>query len=284
MELERTSRQAEFATINSNRLKAAATYDAAADHFDAEPLSFWDRHGRRTVEFLNIAPGEKVLDVGCGTGASAIPAAIAAGPTGHVTGVDVAEKLLELAHAKAKQHRLTNTTFELSDMTELDHPDQSFDAVISVFSVFFVEDMERLVSSLWRLLRPGGRLAVTVWAPDPFQPCAKIFGEEVSRKRPDISLPTAPWERLTDPRNLRQLFLDGGTAEPQITQLPDRQPLQQPDDFWTIALGSGFRWLIEQLTPEERLIVRARTVERLARTGVTDMASGGICAIAQKAR
>ena len=48
--------------------KAAATYDAAADHFDDEPLSFWDRVGKRTVTNLKLHAGAKVLDVGCGTG------------------------------------------------------------------------------------------------------------------------------------------------------------------------------------------------------------------------
>ena len=59
--------------------KAAATYDAAADHFDDEPLGFWDLIGTRTVAKLNLPSGAKVLDVGCGTGASALPAAQAVG-------------------------------------------------------------------------------------------------------------------------------------------------------------------------------------------------------------
>ncbi len=62
------------------KLKAEATYNAAADHFDDGPLAFWDRYGRRTVERLSLVRGSSVLDVGCGSGASAIPAAINVGP------------------------------------------------------------------------------------------------------------------------------------------------------------------------------------------------------------
>ena len=57
--------------LETAKAKAAATYNAAADHFDDAPLAFWDRYGRRTVERLGLAEGALVLDAGCGSGASA---------------------------------------------------------------------------------------------------------------------------------------------------------------------------------------------------------------------
>src|ERR1041385_504762 len=78
------------------KIKAMTTYNAASDHFDGEPLAFWDRYGKRTVERLAISSGSTVLDVGCGSGASAIPAASLVGPMGRVIGVDLAERLLDL--------------------------------------------------------------------------------------------------------------------------------------------------------------------------------------------
>ena len=60
--------------------KAAATYNAAADFYDHPTNTFWERYGRRTIERLLLAPGTRVLDVCCGSGASAIPAAQAVGP------------------------------------------------------------------------------------------------------------------------------------------------------------------------------------------------------------
>lgn len=76
------------------KLKAEKTYNATADTFDAEPLAFWDRYGRRTVERMKLTRGARVLDVCCGAGASALPAAQAAGPEGNVVAVDLAEDLL----------------------------------------------------------------------------------------------------------------------------------------------------------------------------------------------
>jgi SAM-dependent methyltransferase len=213
---------------NPARLKAAATYDAAADHFDAPALAFWDRHGRRTVALLGARAGDRVLDVGCGTGASAIPAAVAVGANGHVTGIDIAENMLARARAKAAAQGLNNTTFRLADMSASGLPDAGFDSVISVFSVFFVPDIERQVAELWRMLRPGGRLAVTVWARGAFDPGAAIFGEEVRRVRPDLPVAGRPWERLTDPDNLRRLLQRPSAADGARRLVDDRYGFRVP--------------------------------------------------------
>ena len=154
--------------------KAAATYNAAADHFDDEPLSFWDLIGKRTISNLKLQTGAKVLDVGCGTGASALPAAQAVGKNGSVVGVDLASRLLDRARAKALAAGLDNIEFRLADMTALNYPDESFDAVVSVFSIFFVPDMEGLVRELWRMVRPGGKLAVTTWGPRFCEPATLV--------------------------------------------------------------------------------------------------------------
>src|SRR5947207_7878367 len=105
--------------MEPTKLKAEATYNAAADHFDDGPLAFWDRYGRRTVERLSLAPGSSVLDVGCGSGASAIPAAITVGPQGRVTGIDLAERLLAIARSKSVAQNLPNVDFQRADMTAL---------------------------------------------------------------------------------------------------------------------------------------------------------------------
>jgi ubiquinone/menaquinone biosynthesis C-methylase UbiE len=68
--------------LEAAKLKAEKTYNAAVDKFDAEPLAFWDRYGRRTVERLKLRSGAHVLDVCCGTGASALPAAQDVGSSG----------------------------------------------------------------------------------------------------------------------------------------------------------------------------------------------------------
>lgn len=100
---------------NDTKARAAFTYNAAADCFDAPPLAFWERIGRRTVEKTSLAVGAYILDVCCGSGASALPAAEIVGPTGRVVGVDLAENLIHLARKKAQQRDLNNIEFRLGD-------------------------------------------------------------------------------------------------------------------------------------------------------------------------
>ncbi|HEX3415539.1 MAG TPA: methyltransferase domain-containing protein, partial [Stellaceae bacterium] len=146
-------------TTDPVKIKAAAAYNAAADHFDDEALGLWAKYGGRTVERLALQPGATVLDVGCGTGASAIPAALQVGPEGKVITADLADRLLEIARRKAAARGLENIEFRLGDMENLGYPDRHFDAVICVFAIFFVPDVAKQIRELWRMVRPNGQLA-----------------------------------------------------------------------------------------------------------------------------
>src|SRR5499427_6974552 len=88
--------------------RAARTYGAAADHYGLASLGFWDRFGAATVTRLPLAAGDGVLDLCCGAGASAIPAARAVGPSGRVLGIDAAAPMVELARAEAARQGLAN--------------------------------------------------------------------------------------------------------------------------------------------------------------------------------
>lgn len=264
--------------------KAAASYNAAADHFDDEPLSFWALIGKRTVTNLKLQAGAKVLDVGCGTGASALPAAQAVGKNGLVVGVgvDLAARLLDRARTKAQAAGLGNVEFRLADMTALNYPEASFDAVVSVFSIFFVPDMEGLVRELWRIVRPGGKLAVTTWGPRIFEPAYSRWLIAVGTDRPDLVTAFNPSDRITDVVSVRKLLQDGGVKDVEVTAEELFQPLRSPDDWWTIALGSGLRWTIDQMGPETAAQVKADNVGWLKENRIDRVEANAIYAIGTK--
>jgi ubiquinone/menaquinone biosynthesis C-methylase UbiE len=268
--------------LKQAKAKAAATYDAASDHFDDEPLSFWDRIGRRTVERLALPPDGNVLDVGCGTGASALPAAQAVGPNGLVIGVDLSARLLDRARDKAKALGRSNVEFLCADMTSLGYPDGHFDAVVSVFSIFFVPDMEGLVRELWRMVRPGGKLAVTTWGPRIFEPAYSRWLAAIKAERPDLYSAFNPWDRITDVQSVRRLLQDGGIANPEVDAEDSFQALRSAEDWWIIALGSGLRWVIDQMGPEVAARVKADNVNWLRQNKIGRLETNAIYAIGNK--
>jgi len=203
------------ATPTDAKARAAATYNAASDHYDDPANAYWDRYGRRTVDRLVLRPGMRVLDVCCGSGASGLPAAEAVAPDGQVLGVDLAEKLLALARAKAQQRGLTNIEFRTGDMLDLGLPEAGFDAVVCVFGIFFVPDIPAAVRELWRFVAPGGALAITTWGPRFVEPMGTAFWNAVRDEQPDLYRGFNPWDRITEPQALSALFADAGLACPQ---------------------------------------------------------------------
>lgn len=268
--------------LQAAKEKARATYNAAADNFAAEPLAFWNRIGRRTVDRLNLAEGHRVLDVCCGAGASAIPAAGVVGPLGSVVAVDLADELLELGRQRAESAGLAAIEFRRGDMTALDFPEAAFDAVVCVFGIFFVPEMEAQVARLWRLVRPGGQLAITTWGPGIFSPAYEIWLEAVARVRPELASAFNPWDRITTTDSVAKLLADGGVAAADVVAEEAHQPLGAGDDFWTIALGSGLRWTIDQLGPELADRVRREVVGTIDEREIDRVATGAIYAVARK--
>ena len=262
--------------------RAANAYNAASDHYDDPANSFWDRFGRRTVERLDLHPGSHVLDVCCGSGASAIPAAERTGPGGSVLGIDLAENLLQLAKTKARNLGLTNIDFQRGDMLNLGLPDFHFDAVICVFGIFFVPDMQAAVRGLWQLVGPGGKLAITTWGPRFFEPVSTVFWNSVRKARPDLYKGFNPWDRISDPDALRSILAGAGVKSAAVTLELGTHSLRSPDDWWSMVLGSGYRRTIDQLEARERDQVRRDNLSFIRELGVTSVEANVIYAVATR--
>lgn len=272
----------DHAESNEAKAKATATYNAAADAYDDPANSFWARFGRRTIDRLRLAPGECVLDVCCGSGASAIPAAQAVGPKGSVLGIDLAAKLLDLARAKAAAGGLANVEFRTGDMLRLGLPDEHFDAVVCVFGIFFVPDMAAAARELWRVVRPGGRLAITVWGPRFFEPANAAYWASIRDVRPDLELPFRPWERVNEPEALRSLLREGGIERAEIVLEAGRHPIPSPEAWWSAVLGSGYRGTLEKLDAADRDRVRAASLDFVRRSRIDSVEANVVYAVATK--
>lgn len=128
------------------------------------------------ISRLNFQPGEQVLDVACGTGNLAIPAARMGA---QVTGIDIAPNLVEQAKAWAHSEGLA-VQFEEGNAEQMPYADASFDAVVTMFGAMFAPRPDATAAELVRVTRPGGRIAMANWTPDGFiGQMFKIMGKHV---------------------------------------------------------------------------------------------------------
>ena len=262
--------------------RAAFTYNAAADSYDRSPLNFWNYFGGQTIERLSLLPGSSVLDVCCGAGASTLSAAKLVGPRGKVIGVDLAKELLELARAKAARQRLSNIQFELGDMLSLRFPNESFDALVCAFGIFFVPDMAKAVRELWRLVRRGGQLGVTTWGLNLFEPANTAFWRSIKNVRAELYKDFNPWDRINDPANLEKILREGGVEAQKITAENRLHPISSAEDWWTIVLGSGYRGTIEQLNASEQERVKDANLAFIREVKISAIETNVLYALATK--
>jgi ubiquinone/menaquinone biosynthesis C-methylase UbiE len=263
-------------------VRAAATYNAAADAYEDTANSFWDRFGRRTIERLALERGANVLDVCCGSGASAIPAAQAVGTEGSVLGVDLAQGLLDIARGKAALRGLQNVEFRAADMLDLGLPASSFDAVVCVFGIFFVPDMSAAVRELWKVVLPGGKLAITTWGPRFFEPGNTAFWDAVRAVAPDLHKSFNPWDRICDPESVRGLLAEAGIEQCEVVAEAGQHPIPSPQAWWSVVRGSGYRGTLEKLDEQDREHVRAANLEFVRDAHIQSIEANVVYAVAVK--
>ena len=200
-------------------------------------------------------PGERVLDVGCGPGATALPLAAAVGSQGHVTGVDIAEPMLGMLRQRVAERGIANLTPLLADAQVHEFAPGSFDLITSRFGVMFFADPFAAFRNLCRATKPGGRLCMAVWSgiddnvhwKIPFEIAVRLVGP------PKPTLPHAPGPMaFREPDYLRRILTEAGFAginiEPRAFHVVGRSAAQEAE--MAGLLGPSGRLLDEKQADE----------------------------------
>lgn len=155
-----------------------------------------DQYGYYLLADLKPKPGEYVLDVATGPGEPAMTVANAIAPTGHVLGIDLSTKMIEIAKRTAKRRDITNVEFRVEDAEKLSMPDDTFDVALSRFGFQIITDPEAAAHEMLRVLKPGGRMGVTIWSTADKAPAIHVLvGPMLEYAEPDETgyIPT-PYE------------------------------------------------------------------------------------------
>jgi SAM-dependent methyltransferase len=227
---------------------------SASDNYER----FMGRWSRRLapllVAFADVAGGDEVLDVGCGTGA--LTFAVAAIPSTRVTGVDPSDAYV----ASASRDGIR---FEVGDAQSLQFADDSFDKALSLLALNFVPDRDTALREMARVTRPGGVVAAAVWDYGDGMEMLRAFWDEAVALDPDAPDERhMPWSRRGE---LATAWREQGLHDVADTSLTIAQSFASFDDYWQpFLLGQGPAGAYMTSLPEPRRdTLRSRLCARL---------------------
>jgi ubiquinone/menaquinone biosynthesis C-methylase UbiE len=220
-----------------------------ADHFSQR------NDGPMYLELAGVQPGQRILEIGAGTGDQTLLLARAVGEDGRVVATDLSERMLAVARERVEAAGLANVEFLAGDAGSLQLDDESFDAAVAGFVLMFIPEPERVAVTSRRLLSPGGRFVASVWSSPPAVPMLSLpmmtALKELGGPPPD---PTAPGLfALADSHRLEQVFTSAGFRDVAVTPfaLPFRFPSADQYTEFMREVAPPISQLIAERAPEK---------------------------------
>jgi enediyne biosynthesis protein CalE5 len=248
----------------------APGWEAHADYVGARGAAVT----ARMLELTDPRPGERVLELACGAGDVGLAAAERVAPGGAVVLSDAVPEMTAIAAARAEARGAAAVTARVHDVESIGEPDGSFDVVVCREGLMFAPDPARAAAELRRVLRPGGRFAVAVWAARERNPWLGSLLDALSAQLgmpfppPGVPGPFA----LADAARLEALFTGAGLAEVAVGEIAVPLRAGSFGEWWdrTRALAGPVAQVLAALPPEA-----AQAVKDRCRTAVAAYAHHG---------
>ena len=237
--------------MNSELVKALRLcWDRTAPKYGQAGPPIFSISAQRLLELLSLQPGDRLLDVACGTGALAILAAKQVGPSGHVTATDYSPCMVAEAEKEAAKAGLSNITCACMEAQNLEFPANSFDALTCGLALFFFPDMRRALAEMRRVLVPGGELGLSLWGKGAIVPQWPILGETIK----EYGLqPVVPNRIAWRPEEIEALLTPAGFSDIEIVEERYDFPFREASEAWAFTLSVGpIEVMLEQLSKNKR--------------------------------
>jgi SAM-dependent methyltransferase len=253
---------------------------AESDSFVVLDDALWNPISTAAVARSNPGFDERVLDACCGDGASALPTAELVGTGGHVDAVDVAEALVEIVRERAGE-RMPQLHLHVADVTTWE-PD-GYDLVQCVLGIHFFPDLEADTRRLFERARPGGRVAITVWARGSFAPLPELLASAVQRDAAsDDEHLTEPVVDLADtPGTVAQWLSSLGLIDVRAEAVQRHLDLT-PEIAWHLVMGRPRPAIVAGLDDDELESVRRRYLAAIAERGVSSVDVTTVIAVGRR--
>jgi ubiquinone/menaquinone biosynthesis C-methylase UbiE len=225
--------------------KIQDSFNTVADGYDSPALRFFSESAKLLPQYLSLKGNEHVLDVATGTGNAALALAGVL-KDGLITGIDFSEGMLARAKTKIEERGIHNIRLIFMDMQDLDLPSDNFDAAVLLFSIFFVEDMERQLRRVIEKVKPKGKVLATSFNDGTFSPLVEMFFDRV--RKFGVDAPPV-WRKLSTPDECISLFEKSGLSEISVDTKNIGYYLEDENQWWDIVWNAGLRRYISGLSP-----------------------------------
>ena len=243
--------------------------NAMAEGADREALRFSAFCADRFMTHLQLAPGDKILDVYTGTGALALAASQAVGPAGRVTAIDTAENLLARLGTKISKFGIANIDVHSMDAAHLDFRRDYFQHTACSLGLFWLSDPGAALREWLRVTRPGGSVNLAVFAPQAFQPQLSLLQRRIAQFSGSRDA-LAPWTQASRCESLLALLQDAGLVDVAAHEEQLGYHLRDVQDWWEVIWHSALRLLVEQVPAAQRDRLRTEHLAEVAALATAD--------------